>query len=121
MEVYRRVFEENEPIFFDDGANVDYFVEKYGEQFVNCFEIDNNLLRQFNILVKDSINKYIDIFSKISHTYGRPSYQTNTHRKTQPTEIAQPRMGKTSIREKTPTKSARKQQFRNKTPTHKHN
>ena len=30
MEIYRRVFEENEPIFFDDGANVDYFVEKYG-------------------------------------------------------------------------------------------
>lgn len=59
LEIYKRVFEENEKEFYDDKATVEHFLKKYGEEFVDCFDIDSNLLREFNILLKDSLNRCI--------------------------------------------------------------
>ncbi len=63
------------------------------------------------------MNRYIDIFSKINSLSHR-SHQTISHKKQYPTEIYQPRIAtKTSLRDKTPTKS--RKPHRNRTPTHK--
>lgn len=62
------------------------------------------------------MNRYIDLFSKIGSQSHR-SHQTVSHKKSYPTEIYPRITTKSSLRDKTPTKS--RKPHRNRTPTHK--
>ena len=103
-------------MFYEDGASIDYFEEKYGDEFLRCFHIDAGILREFNTIIREILNKNVDLFSKISSK----SKESRTHRRKQNSELSHTKLTpKASGREKTPTKSFKKNDFSrgNRTPT----
>jgi hypothetical protein len=113
--LYRKVFEESEPLFYDDEVNVEHFVKKYGEEFVEGLRIDEGMLREFCQLMKQILNKYVEMFGKLKWVvngkyHSRNHYSSHniimTHRR-RPNEATKPLPKTSSLKQKTPTKGTR--------------
>jgi hypothetical protein len=78
LEIYHRIFDENEEIFFFNGGKEDvpltesYFVKKYGEEYIKSLEIDNRLL-------KEVLNEYLAAAARLQGASSRHNKSSFSH------------------------------------------
>lgn len=121
---------------------------KYGNEFVDCLEIDSLAISEFTQILEDTLNNYINLFQKLStnmnkgkaqktqyinsSTGGANDVQNSTQKKKMENSFIESgrKQPRASMKDKTPMKKKKSDftasnnytpssTFQNRTPTHK--